>query len=131
MVLPAIPGSPLIAWNTLTLEELHKLELPDAEGQGGDKFKGVVNVFCEYAELCIDWDRVKLENNDVVQSEQLDDVPPKTPSESTISSDTDKRQAVRNALTLLLISAVCSKDSKQVTKEVDVERAGIVVFRIP
>jgi len=128
MVLPAKPGSPLIAWNTLTLEELHKLELPDAEDQGGSKFKGVVDVFCEYMELCIDWVRVKLEQNDAVQNDVAGQL---TPSESIISSDIDKRQTVRNALTLLLVSAVCSKDSKEVLKEVDVERAGIVVFRIP
>lgn len=132
VVLPAKPGSPLVAWNTLTLEELHKLELPDAQDQGGHKFKGVVDVFCEYMELCIDWDRVKLEKSDAVQGEQHSDVPGQTTSsESAVSDDIDRRYAVRNALTLLLISAVCSKESKQVMKEVDVERAGVVVFRIP
>lgn len=128
VVLPAKPGAPLLAWDSLTLEQLQKLEMPDKDGNGGDKFKGVVTVLCEYIDLCVDWDRVVLEKDEDVEQEQAGNM---SIGASFISSTEDKRAAVRNAMILLLIAAVCSKDSKQVKNDVDAERAGIVAFRIP
>ena len=48
-----------------------------------------------------------------------------------ISDEEQKKKIVRDALAILLIAAICSKDSKEVKEKVDVERAGIVIFRIP
>lgn len=124
VVVPAKLGAPLIAWDTLTLE---KLQLTDAGGNGGDKLKGVVQVLLEYLDLCIDWNRVTLESGEDVSKEEAGGAV----GRSVLNTLEDKRDAVRNALTLLLLAAVCSKDSKQVKKEVDLERAGIVIFRIP
>jgi hypothetical protein len=45
--------------------------------------------------------------------------------------DEERKKAVRDALELVVAASVVSGDSKQVKKEVDAERAGIVVFRIP
>ena len=128
IVLPAKPGAPLIAWDTLTLEELHELVLPDESGNGGEKFKGVVKVLCEYLDLCIDWDRVTLETNDDVAIEEAGEA---VVGKNAVTSIEEKKEALKNAITLLLIAAVCSKDSKEVKKEVDTDRAGIVMFRIP
>ena len=41
-----------------------------------------------------------------------------------------KKTALRDALQLLFISAICREDSKQVQKETDADGAGIVTFRI-
>lgn len=127
VVVPAKLGAPLIAWDTLTLEKLQELELPDAADNGGEKLKGVVQVLLEYLDLCIDWNRVTLESGEDVTKEEAGGAV----GRSVLNTLEDKRDAVKNALTLLLLAAVCSKDSKQVKKEVDLERAGIVIFRIP
>lgn len=127
VVVPAKLGAPLIAWDTLTLEKLQELELPDAADNGGEKLKGVVQVLLEYLDLCIDWNRVTLESGEDVTKEEAGGAV----GRSVLKSLEDKRDAVKNALTFLLLAAVCSKDSKQVKKEVDLERAGIAIFRIP
>jgi len=50
IILPALPGSPLISWNTLTLKQLQ------AKGKGG--YNGVLKIMFEYVSLCVDWERV-------------------------------------------------------------------------
>lgn len=101
--------------------------MPDASGNGGEKFKGVITVLSEYVDLCIDWNRVTLESDADVDKEEAGEGIGTT----LLANNEEKKEAVRNALTLLLIAAVCSKDSKQVKKEVDPDRAGIVFFRVP
>lgn len=97
IVLPALAGAPLIAWNTLTLKQL----------QTKDKYDGVVRILFEYLSLCVDWERV------------------------TVGEGNEERQkAVRDAVELVVAAAVQSADSKAVSKDVDLDRAGIVVFRI-
>jgi len=49
----------------------------------------------------------------------------------TQSRDEERKKAVCDALELVVAAAAVSGESKQVKKEVDAERAGIVVFRIP
>lgn len=122
IVLPAKPGAPLVAWDGLTLKQLHELELPNNDGGwGGEKFKGVIGVLMEYIDLCVDWDRVVLEGGEGEGQ-----------GEGGLMNSLDgKKSAARSALSLLLVAAVCSKDSTEVKKEVDPERAGIVMFRIP
>ena len=130
IVLPAKPGSPLLAWDALTLDQLQNLELPDSQGNGGDKFKGVVNVFCEYLELCVDWDRVKLLSGGSLVEKMVDERADNDGIIADVGIE-EKRTAVKNAVSVLLLGAVCSKTSKQVKKEVDPDRAGVVIFRIP
>jgi hypothetical protein len=43
----------------------------------------------------------------------------------------EKQAAIKNALTAVLISAIQCKGNKQVDEEVEEDRAGIAVFRIP
>jgi len=52
VILPARPGTPLIAWDSITLKELYRLR--------GDltKENGVVDCWCEFLSLCVDMNRV-------------------------------------------------------------------------
>lgn len=98
IVLPALAGAPLIAWNTLTLKQLQTKT---------DKYEGVVRILFEYLSLCVDWERVTFGEG-----------------------DEERQQAVKDAVELVVAAAVQSADSKAVSKDVDLDRAGIVVFRI-
>lgn len=88
---------------------------PEAENttvaQG--KFGGIVNVFFEYLDMCVDWERVVVSGD---------------PAKPT---DMDARKALKSALGLLVAAAVRSGGSKEVKKEVDKERSGIAMWRIP
>lgn len=128
IVLPARVGAPLLAWVGLTLEQLWKLRLPEVdttssaiapapikleEGELERSFEGVVGILYEYIELCIDWERVEVPGNENAAAEE------------------EKRRAVRDAVVLFVAAAVRSKDSKQVQKEMDKERSGLAMWRIP
>ncbi|KAG8913315.1 hypothetical protein FRC00_002637 [Tulasnella sp. 408] len=104
IVVPVKPGSPLVAWDTLTLSQLEKY---GREGRGVD---GVVRILLEYVELCVDWERM------VVASKGRDDL---------------KREAIKDALTLLVENLVKAGQSQDVKEKVDADRAGIVFFRVP
>jgi len=98
IILPALAGAPLIAWNTLTINQIHAKH---------NKYDGIVRILFEYISLCVDWARV------------------------TVGEEDDKRKkAVCDALELVVASAAQSVDSKPVRKDVDLDRAGIVIFRI-
>ncbi|KAJ7749310.1 hypothetical protein DFH07DRAFT_557295 [Mycena maculata] len=118
IVIPVKVGAPLVAWDTLTLEELWKVELPadDPEVKGTTpaqgKYGGIVNVFFEYLDMCVDWERV---------------IVPGNPG----PSQADGREVLKSALGLLVAAAVRSGNSKQVKKEIDKERSGIAMWRIP
>lgn len=58
--------------------------------------------------LCVDWARVT-----VGEGEEA------------------RKKAVRDAMELVVASAAQSWDSKAVKKDVDFDRAGIVIFRMP
>ncbi|KUJ15045.1 uncharacterized protein LY89DRAFT_720451 [Mollisia scopiformis] len=98
IILPALAGAPLIAWNTLTLRQIQAKR---------DKYDGIVRILFEYISLCVDWARVTV-------GEGVE----------------DREKAVRDALELVVASAAQSFDSKRVKKDVDLDRAGIVIFRI-
>ncbi|KAJ7442488.1 hypothetical protein B0H11DRAFT_2093882 [Mycena galericulata] len=119
VVIPVKVGAPLVAWDTLTLEELWKVPLPADEPEADGttptlgKFGGIVNVLFEYIDMCVDWERVIASGD------------PTKPSEM------DGRKALKSALGLLVAAAVRSGSSKQVKKEIDKERSGIAMWRIP
>lgn len=121
LVIPALSANgstPLVAWDTLTLEHLHTIGR-EKGGIDGDPFKGVVTCLFEYLSLCIDWDRVTI-------PEELG-----KHTEGTRTSDELKKQVVRDGLKLVLAGAVRSHDSEAVKADVDTDRAGIVMFRLP
>ncbi|KAI5479897.1 hypothetical protein MNV49_002455 [Pseudohyphozyma bogoriensis] len=64
VVVPVLPGSPLLAWNTLTLETLHKEYLSELDADGNvkpdsEKVKGLIDSLYEFVSLCVDWERVR------------------------------------------------------------------------
>ncbi|KZT33170.1 hypothetical protein SISSUDRAFT_1054563 [Sistotremastrum suecicum HHB10207 ss-3] len=131
VVLPAKQGCPLVAWDTITLEQLHKIGKSEG-GVDGTKFKGVVDVLFEYLSLCVDWSRI------IVPRDLEDDVRQDGDSEKVASNNVEgenvepgSKHAVRSAIEVLVAGAVRSWDSKAVKEDVDLDRAGIAIFRIP
>ncbi len=126
-MVPVKVGAPLLGWDSLTLEELWELQLPDVgDGGEGSKFEGVVSVLFEYLDLCVDWDRV------VLSAEQVGvDAAGVVNEKAEEFSLTDKKKAFRNSVELLVAGAIRSGESKEVRKEVDRERSGIAMWRIP
>jgi len=124
IVVPVQPGAPLLAWDTLTLEELWKVTLPgEQDTEAGAKFDGIVGVLLEFLELCVDWDRMRrpqFTTNGLEESEN--DAPP---------SHDEKREELRKAVALLVAGAVKSFESEQVKDRMDKERSGIAMWRIP
>jgi hypothetical protein len=112
-------------------------------------------VLYEYLDLCVDWDRLVLPQDVQVESESeggetTDTIIP-TPDDTDHVSGRDgadnaqaaqqqsangdqklelRHEALRDAVALLVASAVRSKNSEAVKKDVDAERAGIAMWRI-
>ncbi|KAM0752832.1 hypothetical protein T439DRAFT_378605 [Meredithblackwellia eburnea MCA 4105] len=127
LVVPVLPGAPLVAWHTSTLEALHayKTELDKAGNvkPGSIKFQNLVDAIFEFLSLCVDFNRVQL------PALSSKGVAPKK-SDATL----DPTQAcLREAVALVLEGAIRSglPDSLKVLKEdVDLSRAGIAFWRI-
>ncbi|KAG8897521.1 hypothetical protein FRC00_004132 [Tulasnella sp. 408] len=79
-------------------------------GEKEEVVDGVVRILLEYVELCVDWERM------VVASKEKDEL---------------KREAIRDALTLLVERLVKAGQSQDVKEKVDADRAGIVFFGLP
>ncbi|KAI0646448.1 hypothetical protein C8Q79DRAFT_1111011 [Trametes meyenii] len=128
LVVPAKIGAPLLAWDTLTLEQLWKVTLPagdttEAKSPDG-RFEGIVDVLYEFLDLCVDWDRVVLSTEQVGAGEDVQD------GAADVGID-GKREALKGSLRVIVAAAVRSGESKEVNKEVDKERGGIAMWRIP
>jgi hypothetical protein len=117
IVVPVKTGSPLIAWDGLTLETMWKVELPPDGGVSmSGKFEGIVKVIVEFLDMCIDWERFLVrKDKEMVKA----------------GSPDEARAALSDAIALLVAAAVRSKDSKEVKKELSPDRAGIAMWRIP
>ena len=133
VVVPAKLGAPLLAWDTLTLEQLWKVKLPPegAEGEStkseDGRFEGIVGVLYEYLDLCVDWERVVLATKDEQGADGAADA-----KDGEAEADTEKKkQAVKDAVEVLVAAAVQSGASKAVKDEIDKDRAGIAMWRIP
>ncbi len=116
IVVPVKLGAPLVAWDGLTLENLWKMELPE-EGAGSKTgaFEGVVTVLFEFLDLCVDWARVTLDGE----------------LGKPVADDNAGKNVVKESLTLLVAAAIRSRESKEVRNEVDEQRAGVAMWRIP
>jgi len=111
MVVPIRMGTPLIAWHTCTLKMLQMME----GGVDGTIFERVLDRLNEYVGLCVDWERI---------------VFPKGTKGERESNESAGLRVVKDGLRLILAGGVRSKDSAEVKKRIDGERAGIVFFRI-
>ncbi|KAF9028168.1 hypothetical protein BDZ89DRAFT_1066316 [Hymenopellis radicata] len=114
IVVPVKLGAPLLAWDGLTLENLWKMELPD-EGAGSKTgaFEGVVTVLFEFLDLCVDWARVTLDGE----------------LGTPVADEDAGKNLVKESLTLLVAAAIRSRESKEVRKELDEQRAGVAMWR--
>ncbi|KAF9446574.1 hypothetical protein P691DRAFT_732953 [Macrolepiota fuliginosa MF-IS2] len=147
IVIPVKTGAPLVAWYAgMTLEQMWQVQLPEemesdipanelprnSEG-GGDEdgtrsFQGVVQVLFEYLDLCIDWDRVVVPSGNTDSARSGGSVD----SEAKATAlEKGKKMVLRNSLALLVSAAIKSGRSMEVMKEVDKERSGIAMWRIP
>ncbi|KAJ7599330.1 hypothetical protein C8J56DRAFT_187529 [Mycena floridula] len=114
IVIPVKVGAPLLAWDGLTLEQLWQVELPaDGAVSASGKFEGIVNVLTEFLEMCVDWDRFVIPGH-----------------EGPVNVE-NGQATVKDAMRLLVAAAIRSKDSKEAKKEIDKERSGIAMWRIP
>jgi hypothetical protein len=120
VLVPVKVGSPLVAWDGLTLEQLWEVGLPsEGESKSADgRYEGVVNVVCEYLDLCVDWGRVLLDAGQSGMGEE---------------GEVNRKAAVRDAVALLVAAAVRSNTlkGKEAGKELEEDRAGIAMWRIP
>nr|GAT42770.1 predicted protein [Mycena chlorophos] len=108
IVVPVKIGAPLVAWDTLTLEKLWKLSASEIDyADPKSKFGGIVEALFEYLDMCVDWERFEG------------------------PWDLEPKRALDAALALLVTAAIRSKESKEVQQELDKERAGIAMWRIP
>lgn len=103
VVVPVKTGCPMVAWNALTLEHLHKLQ-PDTT-----ELEGIVDVFYEFLDLCVDWDRVETEK----------------------SKEKDQRAALKEVIRGLLEAAIQTRESREALKIIDPQRSGVAMWRIP
>lgn len=157
IVVPVKPGAPLVAWDCLTLEQLWEVDLPppptnsdtndgkDVRSASG-RYEGICDVVFEYMDLCIDWARVITQDN----GQSVQGAPEKIPGVDTqlqvpVTTNQDKatgiatgnsdahaaREAVKDAMHLLVAAAIRSKSSKEARKEIDADRSGIAMWRIP
>ncbi|KAF8511569.1 hypothetical protein BU17DRAFT_97136 [Hysterangium stoloniferum] len=129
IVVPVKAGSPLVAWNALTLKHLHKLN-KQPEGIESPKAKGVINAICEYLGECVDWERVAVVP-DEKEKETIAEAPEEDEQKVEKASLNEKHDAVEKAVRLLVIGAINSAQSEEAKKEIDLDRAGIAMFRIP
>ncbi|KAK7033664.1 hypothetical protein VNI00_012664 [Paramarasmius palmivorus] len=133
VVVPVKVGAPLVAWDAMTLEKIWDTDLPpdniDPNGEPpkskDGKFEGMVDVLCEFLELCIDWERVTVAVNGEGATSSSGTEP------EAALTEAGKKRAVRSAVTLLVAGAVRSRDSKEARKELVPERSGIAMWRIP
>ncbi|KAF8589146.1 hypothetical protein K439DRAFT_1658117 [Ramaria rubella] len=131
IVLPVKAGSPLIAWDTLTLEQLHQIG-KKSSGVESEKARGVANVIYEYLGLCVDWRRMLISGEK--SKETAEGVLYEEGEEGENGNEgllEERKTTLKDAVKLLVTGAINSGNSKEAKKKVDLDRAGIVMFRIP
>ncbi|KAF8321549.1 hypothetical protein DL93DRAFT_2147567 [Clavulina sp. PMI_390] len=122
IVVPAKDGCPLMAWDTLTLKHLHKIEAVE-----GAKFDGIVDVLMEYVGCCADWERFEFPE---IKEKNVNGNGTSGGGKD-VGVEERAQSLIKEALAALVAAAIRSKDSKEVKKHIDVDRAGIVMLRLP
>ncbi|CAE7144225.1 unnamed protein product [Rhizoctonia solani] len=87
LVLPAVSAkgsTPLVAWDTLTLNHLHTIG-KEKGGVDGETFKVIATCLFEYLSLCVEWDHI------VIPEEIVD----RPEGAETITSEELKKKIVR------------------------------------
>ncbi|TRM66734.1 hypothetical protein BD626DRAFT_534869 [Schizophyllum amplum] len=113
LVLPVRDGSPLVAWFAAgrTLSWLWKIDLGSENGRHArTEFDKHVHSLTEFLNMCVDWDRA---------------------TDAKGKKGKGGRERLEQAVSLLVEGAVRSGESKKAGKEVDGDRAGIAMFRLP
>lgn len=117
IVLPAKTGAPLLAWHSSTVENLWKLNIPGVEPvepNQAEDFDGVVDAIFQFLDICvIEWDRVVVKDL------------------SSNFTEEKRKEVVKDAVRVLVAAAVKTRDSEEVKKELDEDRCGIAMWRIP
>lgn len=133
IVVPVKTGCPLIAWDTMTLDSLYKIREEAANEEAAEaKLEGVITVLVEYLSLCVDWDRVIIPSAALAtDSTVMGDTQTQDMSAPNIDSEAAKKEALRDAVGVLIAGAVKSSDNKAVKKDVYLDRAGIAMLRVP
>ena len=124
-----------MAWDTLTLEKLWDVELPPLPAganitgmrSASGKFEGIVNVIFEYLDHHVDWERFVVPG--AASPGDVGDVSKEKQESGT--RDLGGKSALKNAVALLVAAAIRSKTNKEVKKELDADRSGIAMWRIP
>ncbi|KAF6757689.1 hypothetical protein DFP72DRAFT_989211 [Ephemerocybe angulata] len=144
ILVPVKPGAPLVAWDVLTLKKLWDIDLPPKVEAGeisesaptetprskSGRFEGVVQVMYEYLDLCVDWERVALPGLPEADAAQGGSGAYTTTTIASGFSGDGECEALKDAVTLLVASAVRSGGSKAARDDIDEERAGIAMWRI-
>ena len=145
IVFPVKSGAPLVAWDGLTLKQLWDVTLPEKvtrdageevgkEKVSGEpkakKFEGIVSAIMEFLGMCIDWERVKVAPTEGSEEEAAEK-PGDAAAATAELDDEGKKRAVKDAIRLLVGAAVRTKESDKVREEVDEDRAGLAMWRIP
>lgn len=133
IVLPAKEGAPILAWHARTLEQLWKIELPPNEAalgpllstgeppkgaedkEGKSTYANVVNALFEFLDQCTNWEWVELPGN----------------GRGRNVAESERKEGVKRAVALLVAAAIRSRQSEGVLRQVQKERAGIAMWRIP
>jgi hypothetical protein len=118
LVIPAKTGCPLVAWDTLTLNSFYKID----KERGSEGVKGVADVLVEYLSFCVDWERVIVPQGFVGSVGDGNEKP---------NEERRKNELLKDAVGVLVAGIVKSRESKVVKGDVDLDRAGVVMFRIP
>jgi len=121
LVIPVKTGCPLVAWDTLTLESFYKID----KEKGAAGIQGVADVLVEYLSFCVDWERVVVPagfgaTDGAGEGEK-----------SGGNGEERKKLLLKDAVGVLVAGIVKSRESKAVKQDVDLDRAGVVMFRIP
>ncbi|THU89139.1 hypothetical protein K435DRAFT_915429 [Dendrothele bispora CBS 962.96] len=112
IVIPIQAGSPLLAWSAFTLEHLWKVNVPTElterrQPTSEDELEKLLRITYEFVEFCVEWDRFEYEGKD------------------------GKEAGLKEALRGLLVAAIQTRDCDEIKKDVDTQRGGIAMWRIP
>jgi len=102
-------------------------------GIESDKAQGVASVIYEYLGLCVNWERMIVPGKRGEEAHEAAATETGTP-EGTDQSDAPadwKKEALKDAVRILVTKCYQEQRKQGGKEELDLDRAGIVMFRIP